>query len=410
MHIAIAYFHKHRRTINEEVFHMYRTYLSAFLIFLLILFCLPLSGCGTVDEEYQSFYESLVNEDGNFRFRGTKPGDSQDTILQAEGLKGIVDQDITFMDATGLFRCNSPVQFPCFSFDWYREYRTPVTATSPIEQSRYNSAMTSGSYTAFFEQQEAFSEAREQVTAFFKQYVPKGNFTEIPEHTNESVQLSQKWQAESKDGSLLSATFYKISQPSFDMPDFYAIRIEVSYEKLIRSATSEDQTFYQTLVNPEGYFRFCNTEPGQTYEELVALVERKDYGTDVLAPFDIFIRNRTFYAFSCFDFAFSQEYWMKRNGENALSGGCYDAVFYREEDWVAACRQIIGFLKARFSEGDSFEKLEQLPKPDQVVSPQWRVEASDGSSLGITFQNKNAPAHPLAHPASCRIRIDITYQ
>ncbi len=203
---------------------MHRNYFSVFLVFLLILFCLPLSGCGTVEEEYKAFYESLVNEDGNFRFRGTNPGDSQDTILQAEGLEGIVDQDITFMDATGLFRCNTPVQFPCF------------------------------------------------------------------------------------------------------------------------------------------------------------------------------------------DFVFSREYWMERNGENALLGGCYDASFYREEDWVAACGQIIDFVKARFPEGDSFEKLEQLPEPDQAMSPQWSIEAPDGSSLSVTFQNKNAPAHPLAHPASCRIRFDITYK
>ena len=62
-----------------------------------------------------------------------RPGTSQKDIIQMEGIDGIEGEDITSKDSTGLFRCLVPVQFPCFSFDLYRDYKTathiPVSYT-----------------------------------------------------------------------------------------------------------------------------------------------------------------------------------------------------------------------------------------------------------------------------------------
>ena len=129
---------------------MHKMYISVILIVTLFTACLSLSGCGKVEEEYRAFYNSLVDKKGNFRFRGMNPGDSQDSIFQAEGLSGMIDEDVSIMDSTGLFYCYQPVQFPCFSFDLYRDYRTPLHTPSTVDDFRYNSSMTSGSYTAFF--------------------------------------------------------------------------------------------------------------------------------------------------------------------------------------------------------------------------------------------------------------------
>ena len=101
---------------------------------------------------------------------------------------------------------------------------------------------------------------------------------------------------------------------------------------------------------------------------------------------------------------------VKPQVENSLRGGEYTAYFYRQEDWAAACRQVIDFLKTNFPEGKSFEALEQLPEPDQVMSPQWSIEAPDGSGLGVLFQNKDIHDHPLSQtPSICLIIISVSY-
>lgn len=409
---------------------MRRSSLSFLLIVTLLFSCLSLSGCGKVDGEYRAFYDSLVNKDGNFRFRSTNPGDSQDSILQAEGLSGTIDEDVSVMDSTGLFYCYQPVQFPCFSFDLYRDYRTPLHRPSTVDDFRYNSSMTSGSYTAFFEQQEEFAAACGQITAFLKKHFPKGTSFEALEQIPEPEQFisAPQWQAEAKDGSRLLVTFQnKISPQSNNkkhmvsqIPPCGFIRLEVSYRKLTESSAKDYQEFYQALVNPEGNFRFCGTEPGQTYEALAASFEEKRYGRDALAPFSDMFRSKILDIFACFPFFFSENYRMDtsvnlENGEaktqvqDSLKGGWYTASFYREEDWAEACGQITDFLKTKFPERGPFENLYQLPETEEW-NEEWRVEAPDGSQLSVDFQNKERYYHPyLNFIESSRIQITVFY-
>ena len=96
--------------------------------------------------------------------------------------------------------------------------------------------------------------------------------------------------------------------------------------------------------------------------------------------------------------------------KDSLTGGSYLSSFYREEDWIAACRQIITFLKAKFPGGVSFEELEHTPDPEKLMSPQWEIEGADGSKISVTFQNKNMD-HPLNKaPSTCSIMITVYYR
>ncbi len=412
------------RDFNERnVCIMRRSYLSFLLIVTLLFSCVSLSGCGKVDGEYRAFYDSLVNKDGNFRFRGMEPGTSQKDIIQMEGIDGIEGEDITSKDSTGLFRCLVPVQFPCFSFDLYRDYKT-ATHIPSRDGGRLDGFLTSGSYLAFFEQEEDFTAACRQISAFLKEHFPTGTSFEALDQIPEPEQriLSPQWQTEAEDGSRLLVTFQNRVSPINPnrAPAFCSIRIEVSYQNLAESSMEDYQEFYQALSNREGNFRFRGTEPEQTYEELIASFEKEGYGKEVLTPFDLFVSCTVPDSFPCFDFSLYKRYHMDQssnsiNGKtdwttkDSLTGGSYLSSFYREEDWIAACRQIIAFLKAKFPEGVSFEELEHTPEPEKLMSPQWEIERADGSKISVTFQNKNMD-HPLNKaPSTCSIALIVSY-
>ena len=402
---------------------MRRSYLSFLLIVTLLFSCLSLSGCGKVHREYRAFYNSLVNKDGNFRFRGMEPGTSQKDIIQMEGIDGIEGEDITSKDSTGLFRCLVPVQFPCFSFDLYRDYKT-ATHIPSRDGGRLDGFLTSGGYLAFFEQEEDFTAACGQITAFLKEYFPRETSFEALDQIPKPEQrlLSPQWQTEAEDGSRLLVTFQNRVSPINPnrAPAFCSIRIEVSYQNLAESSTEDYQEFYQALSNREGNFRFRGTEPGQTYEELIASFEKEGYGKEVLTPFDLFVSCTVPDSFPCFDFSLYKRYHMDQssnsiNGKtdwttkDSLTGGSYLSSFYREEDWIAACRQIIAFLKAKFPGGVSFEELEHTPEPEKLMSPQWEIEGADGSKISVTFQNKDMD-HPLNKaPSTCSIALTVSY-
>ena len=422
VHIRIRTALSSNRDFNgRSVRIMRRSSLSFLLIVTLLFSCLSLSGCGKVDGEYRAFYDSLVNQDGAFRFRGMEPGAGRKEILQAEGIDGTEGRELTHQDSTGLFRCLVPVQFPCFSFDWYRDYKT-APHTPSRDGGKSDGFLISGSYTAFFEPEEDFPAACRQVTAFLKTHFPKGTSWEALEQIPEPEQriLSPQWQMESKDGSALLVTFQNKVSPKNPArsPAFGSIRIEVSYHKLAPPLTEDKQAFYHSLVDAEGNFRFCGTEPGQTYEELRASCEKEGEGKEVLTPLDSWISCTVPDSFPCFAFSLSKKYQMKEYAENgtnewkvqnALAGGFYTAYFYREEDWAEACRQMLSFLQTAFPQGKSLEALAQLPEPGVLMSPQWKIEGNDGSSLSVVFQNRDLD-HPLnKSPSACSLSLVLRY-